>query len=40
MQDSAGIRNMSVVAPVFKGATINKKIRLAHDSLRRPETVS
>jgi hypothetical protein len=31
-------QNMLVVASVFKGVTINKKIRLGHVSLRRPET--
>jgi len=31
-------QNMFVVTPVFKGATINKKMRLDHDSLSRPET--
>ena len=29
---------MFIVAPVFKGTTINKKMRLDHDSLSRPET--
>jgi len=29
---------MLVVAPFFKGTTINKNKRLDHESLRRPET--
>ncbi len=29
---------MFYVASVFKGITINKKMRLAHESLRHPET--
>jgi len=29
---------MSIVASVFKGTTINKKMRLDHDSLKYPET--
>tara|TARA_R110001583_G_scaffold42804_3_gene136012 strand:+ start:478 stop:1797 length:1320 start_codon:yes stop_codon:yes gene_type:complete len=29
---------MSIVASVFKGTTLNKKMRLDHDSLRHPET--
>jgi len=31
-------QTMFIVASVFKGTTINKKMRLAHDSLSRPET--
>ncbi len=33
-------QNMFIVASVFKGTTINKKMRLEHDSLRSPETAS
>jgi hypothetical protein len=31
-------QNMFIVAFVFKGATLNKKRRLDHDSLSHPET--
>ena len=29
---------MPIVTSVFKGTTINKKMRLAHESIRHPET--
>jgi len=46
VQGSAEIRNvlgkaeqtMLIVASFFKGITINKKMRLYHDSLYHPET--
>jgi len=31
-------QSMLIVAPFFKGTTINKNKRLDHESLRRPET--
>jgi len=31
-------QNMLIVTSVFKGTTINKKMRLDHDSLSHPET--
>jgi len=31
-------QNMFVVTSIFKGTTINKKMRLDHDLLRYPET--
>jgi len=33
-------RLMLFVVSVFKGITLNKKIRLDHESLRHPETLS
>ena len=31
-------QNMLIVTSVFKGTTLNKKMRLDHDSLSHPET--
>ncbi len=31
-------QNMFIVTSVFKGTTLNKKMRLDHDPLRHPET--
>jgi hypothetical protein len=33
-------QNVIIVAAFFKGSTINKKIRLDYNSLKRPETAS